>query len=413
MNRVDKLAALLLLTAVLFLSACGQSKTEDKEKTDSNGSTQNTENIVNTESAEISEIDSSAEGKEESIWVNHYYNQGIYVKDEVTYRQFSDGLYSRKAGSEDWELLFENPMSFGKGLTCYKDRLYFTGYQEEADVQGSGWNNTVFYYDLDTGEQGELLTTEQLASEVTVYDGCLYFEYLNDESFMVYDGYRLNEDGSIQEKLDAESEDFLCFEQNQYNETEYELMMHSPNSRNSEERDARLRMEELKDGVISVPACAAMLDGKAVLSRQKDESVKSIFLRDVKSGEDTFLFDASFVLAVTRESIFYWDSTGDFCSYSFQEKSSQEIGEEQGLNLEEYGLSPIYLTWDENALYFYQNYGESEIPRILRVNTKDWSFETVAEGEILKETEYWRINQVDEEYFYHGDQIYPLPQAEL
>lgn len=405
MSKVDKYLIFILIAMILCVSACGQNMekaAENIEKTESMTETGDTEEIYGT--------DSVKEKEEETSWVNHYYNQGIYVKDNVTYRQFPDGLYRREAGSEEWELLFENPMKFRKGLTCYGDRLYFTGYQEEADVLGSGWNNTVFYYDLDTGDQGQLLTTDELASEVTVYDGCLYFEYMNNEHYMVYDGYRLNEDGSIEEKLDTESEDFLCFEQNQYNESENEMMKYYPDSRNPKEREARLRMEELKDEVISIPACAAMLNGKVVLSQKKDESSRSIFLRDVKSGEDMFLFDASYIMAVTRENIFYWDSNGDFCSYSFKEKNSKKIEDPQSPELEEIGLSSVYMTWDENAFYFYQNFGESEIPRILRVDMKDWSFDIVAEGEVLRETEYGTINQVDDEYFYHGDQMYPLQQ---
>lgn len=403
MNKVDKYLFLVFIAMILSVSACGQSigKAEENiEKTESMEETGDTEEIYGTDSAK----------EEETSWVNHYYNQGIYVKDNVTYRQFSDGLYRRKAGSEEWELLFENPMNFGKGLTCYGDRLYFTGYREEIDVQGLGWNNTIFYYDLDTGNQGELLTTEKLASEVTVYDDCLYFKYMNDDYYMVYDGYRLNEDGSIKEKMDAESEDFLCFEQNQYNKWENELMRYYADGRNPKGREAGLHMEQLKGEVIPIPACAAMLNGKAVLSQQKDESSRSIFLRDVKSGEDMFLFDASYIMAVTRENIFYWDSNGDFCSYSFKEKNSEKIEDPQSPDLEELGLSSVYMTWDENAFYFYQNFGESEIPRILRVDMKDWSFDIVAEGEVLRETEYGTINQVDDEYFYHGDQMYPLQQ---
>lgn len=187
-------------------------------------------------------------------------------------------------------------------------------------------------------------------------------------------------------------------------------MRYYADGRNPKGREAGLHMEQLKGEVIPIPACAAMLNGKAVLSQQKDESSRSIFLRDVKSGEDMFLFDASYIMAVTRENIFYWDSNGDFCSYSFKEKNSEKIEAPQSPDLEELGLSSVYMTWDENAFYFYQNFGESEIPRILRVDMKDWSFDIVVEGEVLRETEYGTINQVDDEYFYHGDQMYPLQQ---
>ena len=92
-------------------------------------------------------------------------------------------------------------MNYGPGLTCYGDRLYFTGYQEEADVQGSGWNNTVFYYDLDTGEQGALLPVESLVGVLSVYKDCLYVQnFAVDGGYQFYDGYRLDRDGNILEK---------------------------------------------------------------------------------------------------------------------------------------------------------------------------------------------------------------------
>ena len=113
-------------------------------------------------------------------------------------------------------------MNYGAGLTCYGDRLYFTGYQEEADVQGSGWNNTVFYYDLDTGEQGALLPVESLVGVLSVYKDCLYVQnFAVDGEYQFYDGYRLDRDGNILEKLDHEGEDFICREQKEYGLAEY------------------------------------------------------------------------------------------------------------------------------------------------------------------------------------------------
>ena len=113
-------------------------------------------------------------------------------------------------------------MNYGPGLTCYGDRLYFTGYQEEADVQGSGWNNTVFYYDLDTGEQGALLPVESLVGVLSVYKDYLYVQnFAVDGGYQFYDGYRLDRDGNILEKLDHEGEDFICREQKEYGLAEY------------------------------------------------------------------------------------------------------------------------------------------------------------------------------------------------
>lgn len=180
--------------------------------------------------------------------------------------------------------------------------------------------------------------------------------------------------------------------------------------RRTEERELRRRMEELKKGVIPVPACAAMLDGKAVLSQYKDELARTIYLRNVESGEDTFLFDASYVIAVTREYICYLDANEELCLYSFVEGKSQKINLPDEWENGDIGIEVSYIeTYDKDALYFYDINGDTYIHRIIRLSLDDWSAEIIAEGEMLEETDARRINQVDEEYFYHGDQMYPLP----
>ena len=65
-----------------------------------------------------------------------------------------------------------------------------------------------------------------------------------------------------------------------------------------------------------------------------------------------------------------------------------------------------YITWDQEAFYFF-NYGsEDDAAQIVKISLSDGSVETIVEGEALMETEAYRINQVDEEYFYHGDHMY-------
>ena len=49
-----------------------------------------------------------------------------------------------------------------------------------------------------------------LTGALNVYDGCLYVQsFALDGGYMVYDGYRLNEEGEILEQRDSEAEDFL------------------------------------------------------------------------------------------------------------------------------------------------------------------------------------------------------------
>ena len=408
----------LIFLLILSVSACGKKREEQiEEENTENVSEFHTEDEViaeeGTEKGTKEEPDNTEGGTDavpEESWVNHYYNRGIYFKDGYTYRQFADGLYRRQAGTDSWELLCEITTNYGPGLTCYGDRLYFTGYEEEADTQGSGWNNAVFYYDLDTGESGNLLNTGTLTGALNVYDGCLYVQsFALDGGYMVYDGYRLNEEGEILEQLDSEAEDFLCREQNEYSIAEYELMQGPISGR----RSSGTSINELKEEVISTPACAAMLDGKVVLRQQKGEGGSNYFLRDLTTGEDELLFDASGILAVMEDGIYYFPSAGaeeSLMYYSFAEQKSREIALPDGWNREEdVTLAPVYMTMDRDAIYSYDNWGGEGTEKIVRISLDDWSVEIIAEGEALMETEAYRINQVDEEYFYHGDQMYPLP----
>lgn len=222
----------LTLAVLLFFSACG-SKQQD----------QNSENIPET--AETT---------------SEFHTEDEVIAGEAP--ETAEGI--EKTDVEDsWEMLCDIPMNYGPGLTCYGDRLYFSGYQEDADIQGSGWNNTVFYYDLDTGEQGELLTVESLVGVLSVYKDCLYVQnFVADGGYQIYDGYRLDRDGNILKKLDSDGEDFICREQNEYSLAEYQEMSGAASGRRGSDTDFR----ELKNEVIPIPACAAMLGGKAVLS---------------------------------------------------------------------------------------------------------------------------------------------------
>lgn len=408
----------LVFLLILSVSACGKKEEEqmEEESTESASEFHTEDEVIAEEGTgkgtkeEPDNTEGGTDAVPEESWVNHYYNRGIYFKDGYTYRQFADGLYRRQAGTDSWELLCGITANYGPGLTCYGDRLYFTGYEEEADTQGSGWNNAVFYYDLDTGESGNLLNVGTLTGALNVYDGCLYVQsFALDGGYMVYDGYRLNEEGEILEQLDSEAEDFLCREQNEYSIAEYELM-HGPVSGR---RSSGTSIDELKEEVISTPACAAMLDGKVVLRQQKGEGGSNYFLRDLTTGEDELLFDASDILAVMKDGIYYFPSTGaeeSLMYYSFADGTNRELPLPEFWQGDNRMMNPSsYITWDQEALYFF-NYGsEDDAAQIVKISLSDGSVETIVEGEALMETEAYRINQVDEEYFYHGAQMYPLP----
>ena len=333
--------------------------------------------------------------------LNHYYNSGIYIKDDITYRQFPDGLYERKSGSEEWKQLCPATITVGAGLACYGERLYFVGYQESEDTLEAGWNNTVFYYDIDSGDSGVLLTVECLVDDLVVYEDCLYMaDYAEYGAYIQYKGYDLNADGTIKAELDEESDDFICKEQNVYEKRGYKVGKTSGLLMDSE-------MKSMKRECISIPFCASMLDGNVILEQYKDELEKHIYQRNLATGEDTFLFDAVSVFLITQKGIYYYANEGENLTfYDFSTAASTPCPTPENEILE----IPYdkYLTYDAEAMYAYDIGSQTGNPRIVKISFSDGSIETITAGEELQNTENPRVNLVDSEYFYHGEQMYPL-----
>ena len=412
MMKMKKRNVVLVIACLVTwcFSACGTEKEEPSDFNTEAEMTEGDEDLeTGTEGAAIASEVADHTTNETEDPLNHYYNRGLYIKDGYTYRQLADGLYRRQAGSEDWELLCEIPMNYGRGLACFGDRLYFAGYQEKTDTQGNEWNNTVYYYDTDTGEYGELLSSDILVGTLDVYDGCLYIQtYVSEGGYLQYEGYRLDENGGIEEELDPEAENFLCRDQNEYRKEEYEYIQEFNTGRLTDTS----MVYEWKREVIPIPSCARLLDGKALLRQQKNEGESHFILRDTATEEETVLFDGSDVLAVMKEGIYYSSDLGEkLWYYDFAAGTSQEIALPEFWEGDNYLSGAVYMTYDENAIYYYDYSGlETDTPQIIRIDLDDWSYDAIAEGEILNETEGFRVNQVDGEYFYHGEQMYLLEE---
>ena len=354
------LLSFLLLSQILAVSGCARQESPDIAE----GSVPAAVSVAEPEGPPDT-------AEETESWINHYYNRGIYYMDGYTYRQFPDGLYRRKEGSENWELLCAVSIPFGRGLTSYGSRLYFTCCQSDSDSMENRWNNSVFYYDCDTSEYGELLFSDDLIGNLEVCGQRLFIQTAEPGGAVTYHSYVLNETGKMTEEPAPEM------------------------------------TEDSGQEVIPSPSCAKLLDGKVLLQELKDEKDKRFFLRDVDTGDEQFLFDAWDVLAITKNGIYYFADMGTtLMYYSFAETAGKEITLSGPLTAAEISTGFYDVTWSPDALYLYGRFPDTL--QILKVDPDRLSVEVIAEWDESEEGGSSMINQVDNEYFYHGDQAFPL-----
>ena len=371
----------LFVIGMLFLSMVFTG-CERAAVSDSNGM-----ELIRQQSEGRAEPEGEAEEENAGSWANHYYNKGIYVIDNRTYRQFEDGLYQRNKGDDNWTCLCEIPVVNGGSITRHGEVLYFTCYQKENDSQEVNRNNSIYFLDINTQECGELLALYSPIYEIEVYNGCLYLKMSTGTGFQ-YTGYQLDEMGMLSEKLDETSEEFLCYEQNQYEE--------------------RALKGTLKQEVISLPNCLNMLKGKILLRAQKDELQSSYYLKNVETGEETYLFDAQEIVIVTDKGIYYEaaDKEG-IAYYSFEDGTILYL--EKPDILKETGMwNASSVTYDERGIYCLVYLSEADSAKIVRMSYDGYRVEDVIEGEELLDN--WEAGQlqVDEEYLYLGNGMYKI-----
>lgn len=333
------------------------------------------------------ELAGQADEEYTGSWANHYYNKGIYVIDNTTYRQFDDGLYKRNKGEENWECLCKIPVVNGRSITRHGEVLYFTCYQDEKDVEETNRNNSIYFLDINTQDCGELLFLTSPIYEIEVCNGCLYLKTSTGDGFQ-YMGYQLDETGMLSGKLDDTVEDFLCYEQNQY--------------------ETRIIKGTLKQEVISLPNCLNMLNGKILLRAQKDELQSSYYLKNVQTGEERYLFDAQEIVIVTDKGIYYEDADKEGIAYYSYEDGNIIYFEKPDV-LKEIGMwKASFMTYDEKGIYFLVYLSEADSAKIVRISYGEYQVEDVIEGvELFDNWESGRL-QIDEEYLYFGRGMYKI-----
>lgn len=396
---------LFLLCFLLILCSCGQ---KEKELPDSL-SAYDTEESISGEAPEeaslpeadasptalslsdmLDEITSSVNSGDPEVFYNHCENDSIVYKNGYTYRIFSDGIYRRASGNEDWESLYQGEMSRNHNLELYRDFLYFTLNREGEDTKPRFVRQTLWQLDLNTLECTKIGDMVQdLPYIFSVYDGNLYIGY-SMYSALRYDVYPLDEQGMPGEKLDETSPEFICAEQNAFSQAQ-EDNWHTGTTYSPQ-------MQEMDQEVIPIPECTSMLNGYYLTRRPYTEALAHFYLVHAATGERQFLLDAYDIWAITPTGLYCIgdeSSTNQLFYYSFSRKEalpvlypalSYEI-----FQLLTYDPSWLYLYCDDSILRMSRSTGETEV--LLDTIPEDVTFSYFA---------------VDPEYFYMEDTMFPL-----
>lgn len=288
---------------------------------------------------------------------NHEYNQMLRCYENDVYLDREDGIYRVKDGTGEEELVFQNTYQLSRGMEIYKDSLYFCG-----SVQRGGEERaTIYRMHLDTLEAEDALAlfsqTFDALYHLSVYEDKLYAA----NGYAQRIGFDLDENGRITGLLDETADDFLFREYNDYmalqlsvwnNEVEYD----------SEEYWGI--MEQLKDryeAVMDVAACKKMLNGNQIVSKYKDELLRSIYL-EKPDGTYEYLCDAiGFPVIITETGLYYAvDESGTIWFTDFETGVSQKFYERKGREWEQaylinYDNDYVYLLKSRNIGYDLEN----------------------------------------------------------
>lgn len=376
---------------VSVLISCGYKPEETaegtgQENTDLEGTTGQEELQENTEALEVSE----------NFSYNNEHNPMVRIHEGVTYVGMPSGIY--KAEGEELECLYENEYTIERGLCIYKNHLYFTGSIGDA----SEHRVTVYCMNLDTLETENVLS---LFSEdykqffaITIQDENLYVQDVMNH----YIGFKLDETGMAVERLDEKAEDFLYLETNKINEAYLGRFMYSSAA------SAEACLEEYKQSyypIIDEVGCKEMLDGRFVVSKYKNEALRSIYLAD-GSGNYMYMCDAPYHLPVlvTETGIYYSPDFGEdiyFMDYDgSEEKSILQMDEEwRECYLINYDATYLYFTvemqvdWREDTGAVLESY-------IMRVPRNGGEYEAIYKIENENNIYLYSDCSIDERYMY-------------
>ena len=302
-----------LLTAGLLVS-CGYKPQETEESgndipeeagdnsDDSSPDTLEISEDTGYPDSEISEIDTAVQ----EFDYNNEYNTLIRCYENDVYLAQDDGIYLIKNGTEEPELLYENSYLITRGMALYRHYLYFPGsLPEEIETSNDSFSSTIYRMDLNTFEVEDIFSAFDQTFDHFFYNISIYENKLYVKNNVIYQeiGFELDENGNIIKQLDDNADDFLYKEFNDYWELEFQRI----NTDYDTEEYWKLtdELNEKYAALTDVASCKKMLQGAQVVSRYKDELLRSLYL-EIEDGVYRYLCDiVGYPTLVTETGIYY------------------------------------------------------------------------------------------------------------
>ncbi len=341
-------AACILLAAMGLMISCGYKPNEDTAEGQQDGQS--------TVRGMQGDFEQGQREKEEDLQEsnvpynpNHVYNEMIRQYGDELFIARQDGIYRLSEDGEEEELLYANPYELRRGMEIDQDGLYFCGSFEAGGQEEN--SARIYRMNLATYEVEDVLALfSQMYDalyDITVIDGKLYVTsgYVGTKL-----GFELDEDGRAVKTLDADAEDFLYKEDNDY----WELLQKVYNNEvaiGSEEYEELMeKANGMYRGVIDLAASQKMLNENQVVMKYKDELLSSIYLKK-PDGNYEFLCDtiAAYPVLVTETGVYYLpDERSSIWYVDYETQTRQKIWEEDGRERKEIQLA----NYDRDYLYF-------------------------------------------------------------
>lgn len=283
--------------------SCGY-QTNETVQTDTNtgetaaAETESAESGTETESQNAAEQSGS-----ESFDYNNEYNEMARVYKNNVYLAKENGIYCIKDGQGDGTLLYQDDYRLRRRMEIDQNFLYFCG----SVLRGDEFGATIYRMDLDTGEIVDALAAFSQKFEslynISIYEGNLYVA--GDHGSRI--GFALDQNGGITRPLDEKTDDFLYREYNDYVELEWKKNWDTEYD-SDEYRDLAEQLGEKYAAVIDVGACKKLLNGSQVVSRYKNEALRSFYL-EKKDGTYELLCDSVYSLSpiIAENGMYYFD----------------------------------------------------------------------------------------------------------